>query len=760
MTRGAEAGALPVLHRLAILYLMLPVVVWLAGWFQWWLGVPAVAGLGLALGPALKGSWRGRPRPAVWGILLAALVWVMFTAAGGVFDSFAEDWRKHRAILLDLSRYPWPTYLPDGLMAYMPAADPPAAPPLLCYYLGWYMVPGLVGRIAGPAALQWAVPLWTWMGASLVLLLFTRARRGRNVVLTALIFVFFSGMDFLRVWWLEGWSPFDLGLERQGWPGLATGRALFDTNSSVRLAALSHTYALAWSPQHFLPAGLYTLLLLQLRRRTRFLAVSGVLLAAAPFWSVFVALGLLPWLAVTLRDNGLRPFLRWPNAVLAAPLAGLVTLYLTAAALDFPQGWIWEIYDGALLARWMPTFYLTEIIPLALPLWLLQPRLRREAFWVVSVVVLLLAPLYFLGQWNDLPMRLSMPALLALSYYGAHVVTAPGVLRARSRWRRFGFASLLLALGIGSLTAFHELARATRDDYPFRYARAGDTVLIDLPASWQRHNVAFDAPPALRALLRPPPAGPAPIAGPKGELVARHGFRIYWDAPRIVYAKERCSQADVASPLFLEVVPAVRADAPRAFRRQSLDASGHAFINRFLRAAGTGCGLIRELPALDIVAVRTGQRLRGQGNWETEMRFGAGGLGAVAVKRDRDFRAAYRAATAGEPAVRSFYAVYFADRAATYARAPCVPEDTEAKFTLHVIPRHRASLPWRRWLYGFDNLGFAFARSGVRVDDQCFVTVPLPAYDIARIRTGQFVSSRQRNVWQAETPFVPARGEP
>ena len=142
------------------------------------------------------------------------------------------------------------------------------------------------------------------------------------------------------------------------------------------------------------------------------------------------------------------------------------------------------------------------------------------------------------------------------------------------------------------------------------------------------------------------------------------------------------------------------------------------------------------------------------------MRFSAGGLGAVQVKDDRAFRSAYRAATAGEPAVRSFYDVYFADRAATYAKAPCVLEDTEAKFTLHVIPRRRSSLPWRRWLYGFDNLGFAFARFGVRVDDQCFVTVPLPAYDIARIRTGQFVSSRQRNVWQEETPFVPSRGGP
>ena len=39
---GAPAEPeLPMLHRLAVVYLMLPVVVWLVGWFEWWLGLPA-----------------------------------------------------------------------------------------------------------------------------------------------------------------------------------------------------------------------------------------------------------------------------------------------------------------------------------------------------------------------------------------------------------------------------------------------------------------------------------------------------------------------------------------------------------------------------------------------------------------------------------------------------------------------------------------------------------------------------------------------
>ena len=66
---------------------------------------------------------------------------------------------------MDLTRGGWPTYLVDYLND---------SPPLLRYYLGWHMVPALLGRWLGPAALDWAVPLWTWCEAALVVLLFAR----------------------------------------------------------------------------------------------------------------------------------------------------------------------------------------------------------------------------------------------------------------------------------------------------------------------------------------------------------------------------------------------------------------------------------------------------------------------------------------------------------------------------------------------------------------------------------------------------------
>ena len=153
------ATELPVLHRLAIVYLMLPVFIYLLGWFHYWFSIPAAALLVAGLWKAMAGSWRVTVRPVTIALLLLALGWVMLTASGGVFDLDNGDWKLHRTMLSDLARHAWPVYLSDPFAPYLPPeAEQPDA--LLRYYLGWYMTPGLIGHWFGPAALNWAVMMW------------------------------------------------------------------------------------------------------------------------------------------------------------------------------------------------------------------------------------------------------------------------------------------------------------------------------------------------------------------------------------------------------------------------------------------------------------------------------------------------------------------------------------------------------------------------------------------------------------------------
>ena len=280
-------------------------------------------------------------------------------------------------------------------------------------------------------------------------------------------------------------------------------------------------------PQHFISASLYTLLLLNLCRHPRFLAVSGILLATAPFWSAFVAIGLLPLLAVLFFQNGIRPFLRWQNLILSWPLAGLLVLYLTSGSMDFPHGWSMAGREWSMILKWGALFLLTEFLIIAGLLYLLCPGLRREPFFVVSIGTLLFLPWFRYGDYNDLVMRSSLPSLFLLCYWCADVLARHRVAprqkvstrhlprrhrrnlqrnrvaprRKVSTRRHLAIVGLAIVLCVGSITAFVEVARATRNDGFRDYAQAKETPM-NLDGYLQKVLTAWNLPGALRWLLR------------------------------------------------------------------------------------------------------------------------------------------------------------------------------------------------------------------------------------------------------------------
>ena len=763
---GAGTRALSVPHRLALAYLLLPVAVWLLGWFKWWIGWPLAALLGACLAAPLAGSWRRRPRRETWALLLLALGWVMLTAAGGIFDRGNYDWRGHRLTLLDLGRHPWPPFLADDLQAYLGPAEPTAAP-LLRYYLGWYLVPGLAARLWGTGALQWAVPLWTWLGVALLLLLATQGLRGRRVWLAAAVLIFFSGLDVLRVTGSADRSCLDIGIDRVGLPGLALGCFHIEWwPPYIRLKYLSHMAALMLAPQHFLPAGLGILSLWRLQRSPRFLAMSGVWWAAVAFWSPFVAVGLLPFAALLLRANGLRPFLRWPNLVLAGPLAGLAFLYLTAGALDFPRGGLWTLYPWARLAREIPWFYLIEFLLIALLLAAARPAVRRDAFFLTSVAVLLLAPWYLYAGWN-FSQRASQPALMLLGCHCAVAVAGRGRTRRRAgaSGRRWALAGLAGVLGIGALTGAVEVARSTRDDRPFRYALATNTNW-ELPERIRRENFAFELPPLLAAWLRPPRAAPRRQAGAR---LVRGVFDVYWDGTQLIYAQTPCRWDSARDRLWVRAVP-----------RDGNAAPEDRDVTLGLRRIGEACGLLYRPPPFPLAALRL--RQQGQSNWEAYVRLDERAVVCVAhldaralqvgyqavgacprtagprfrawqplthpLAAARAYRAAAQVAQNRRPVARAAFDVYLRGRALTMIKTPCAPTDTDARFFLHAFPRAADQLPRRRRGAGFANLDFAFAERGARFSATCAAVVRLPAYALSRLRVGQFQSDGV--LWTAE----------
>ena len=649
---------LPVLHRLTVAYLMLPGVVWLLGWFHWWLGIPAAAALVAGFWRVMAGSWRMSPRPRVFVLLLVAFGWIMLTAAGGVFDGSNGDWLKHRGVLTDLAQHDWPVRLPDPVAAFLLALEEgqPGPNALLRYYLGYYMVPGLIGHWIGAAALHWVVPIWTWIGIGLLVLLFTRhfTRIGALVV-GVVVLVFFSGMDYLRVLLLSG----------EAVPLLDASHIETDDFLLWRIQYSSNTSALMWVPQHFIASGLYAMLLLQLRREPRFLASIGVLLAASLFWSPFVAVGLLPFIVVLLMDNGLRPFFRWQNIVLAGPLAVLLIAFLTSGTSDIAKGWLWSKSDWGELAHWLPVFYLTEFLLLALLLWLCQPQLGKERFFIASVAMLTVLPVYTYGYFNDLGMRASLPALMILCWCCAGVIANQFAPRPREALRspsppissqegigrprrkrtalqrtakqprakvaraavkksegetpqpplRIALLCLLVVvLTVGTITPLHELVRGYEDyqigyEFPYRH-----TLAVSVPRPVYAQYALVDVPATLGLLLRKREQS----RGGEWKRVIHSEFDVYRNGKLIIYTKTPCPEEELEPPLFLRTWPADAHDLPDNRRHLGFEHETTDRINLHTLWLGERCAFARALPEYDVRRVATGQTRSGKRIWMGE----------------------------------------------------------------------------------------------------------------------------------------------
>ena len=222
--------------------------------------------------------------------------------------------------------------------------------------------------------------------------------------------------------------------------------------------------------------------------------------------------------------------------------------------------------------------------------------------------------------------------------------------------------------------------------------------------------------------------------------LARAEFDVYAYGQALIYHRPApCRPADLRTRFVLHAEPVHVQDLP-APRRP------HGFDNLNFNFAPYGvqldrhCLAIVSLPDYPIARIRTGAH-----RWQADIPFRP------------TYEAAYRAIRTATPLVRAEFDVYARERTLIYHKTACrAAEAAHARFFLHAVPVRVQDLPAPRRAHGFDNLDFDFARRGTQFDRQCLALAPLPAYPIARIRTGQFTRA-DGSLWAVELPWVPRR---
>jgi len=371
-------------RRILWWYLATPVLLFLLSWYDSALGIPLFLCLLFAVDYAsqysdIKDDHRSQYRFSLFLKILTITLAVL--VAWGSLATNYWDWNKHRPLFYDLARCHWPiSYDMDGT-SY-----------LLSYYLMYYLPPTMMTKAFGLKWLPEIAQVWTLMGYGLVLWgYFGRSRTMIEWLFLFLLLMTFSGWDILGAHWKYGkWPPY--AVDFMNWNST-------ETSGSI--------YLFYYIPQHVIPAWLGGILLfrpeLKAQDRVRF---GSLLLALVAYWSPMVAIGLSAFILAdllsmdtvkTLIENKRMHFL---SLCLVMPYY----LYLSRSLSGIENSW-----TPISMGIWFKPYYLyflffslTVIFAITL---LLAGRQLNGRYLLVSLFILLLAPLYHFGAYNDLTMR-------------------------------------------------------------------------------------------------------------------------------------------------------------------------------------------------------------------------------------------------------------------------------------------------------------------------------------------------------------------
>ena len=222
----------------------------------------------------------------------------------------------------------------------------------------------------------------------------------------------------------------------------------------------------------------------------------------------------------------------------------------------------------------------------------------------------------------------------------------------------------------------------------------------------------------------------------------RSNFDVYIDDGRLLYVKDSCNAEDRGTPFFLHVFPVDGNDLPAGREDSGFDNLGFELMDIGGMHDGE-CLAAVDLPQYEIASIRTGQVADDAETWSAYYNFGLLGIMDAVQELQQSGR---------EPDIQSNFDVYIDDGQLIYVKDSCRIDDRELPFFLHLFPADENNLAEGREESGFNNLDFELMQRGGESDGLCFAAVDIPEYDIASIRTGQFVRG-EGEVWEARIEF-------
>ncbi len=397
----------------AYCYIVLPILIFFVSWLRWYIGVPAAVILAMGLFVLLKRNYAKNQefmKVPLWHLIFASiliLIWLWTTDIGGCFvPSYDYPWRM--AIFRDLINYRWPVIYPKTGNAFV-------------YYITFWLVPALFGKLFGWAAGNAALFLWSYIGLILCFLLlldFYGARTKSKLWITVILFAGFSGLNIVgaSVTSMVGMNAYPFGLNSmESWlDKLYNGYSFnfFYRGTNEALEEIFNQIIILWVA---IP------LILKNKRPSTFMFIGLCVFVYAPIPFI----GLLPFfflLAVVWMIQNRQHF---SGGVVAREIFSIPNL--SALVTVFPITYLFftcnisgtqfrmlplEKFDRLRIVG-LILFYIFEFGILCL---IIYPKYKKTPVFYTAVLSLILIPLFELGLQGkrDFCMNASLPALFIL----------------------------------------------------------------------------------------------------------------------------------------------------------------------------------------------------------------------------------------------------------------------------------------------------------------------------------------------------------
>lgn len=416
-------------ERAGLLYLLLPVLLFLWGWMH----ISIAFVLSLLLLYVARRIWYGVEdrcfyvsSSVFWGGLFFLGLWAVLSGIGRwVWQNDDHLWRN--AIFNDLVNGAWPVTHEGHI---------------LCYYLGfWLPAAGLGKCFHSMWIADFFQTVWVWIGLSLFYLLIgaylKKLRWGMLFIL-----IFFSGIDFIgyAVSYLKTYSWVDLARHYAGFPHIEW--------SHGNLQASSMTTQLFWVFNQAIPFWVGMMWILVHGNVKHISFVYALLLLYSPFPFVgFAPVMIYFYLKKWIADGwwaGFKNLWTIENITALGLILFIGLYYMSNVAAG-------ESRFGSITMRYL-MFILTQYLVYLI---FVFRKNRKDPVFLILTISALVFPLYGMGQGFDFCMRTNIPFIIYLMVLFMQFMYDDRVNRTLKKW----------ALGIfilGAVTPAFEIARTVK----------------------------------------------------------------------------------------------------------------------------------------------------------------------------------------------------------------------------------------------------------------------------------------------------------